>query len=191
MPCAAGTRPAATAAPEPPLEPLVDRLTSQGLRAGPNSTGSQVGAIPNSGQFALPTITRPARRSRTTSSESNDEALSRRNTEPSVNLVPLASATRSLSRYGTPANGPLTPAFTRAAASSNIGVTTAFSCGFSRSIRPIAHSTSSAAVTSPRRTSSAWPLASSAATSDAGSAAAITAARPCGCALQPPNCPQP
>src|SRR6266568_268426 len=175
--------PEATAAAEPPLEPLVDRLTSHGLRAGPNKAGSQVGTIPNSGVFALPTITRPARRSRTTISESYDDVQSRRNTDPSVKRVPLTSATRSLSRYGTPANGPLTPLFTRAAASSNIGVTSAFSDGFSRSILWTAQPTSSAVLTSPCRTSSAWPIPSSDATSDAGSDAAVTAARPFGCGL--------
>ena len=39
--------PDATAAAEPPLDPLVERPVSHGLRAGPNSTGSQAGAIPN------------------------------------------------------------------------------------------------------------------------------------------------
>jgi hypothetical protein len=41
--------PDATAAAEPPLDPLVDSCGSHGLRTGPNSTGSQAGAIPNSG----------------------------------------------------------------------------------------------------------------------------------------------
>ena len=90
--------PEATAAADPPLEPLVDRLTSQGLRVAPNSAGSHAGTIPNSGVFVLPAITRPARRSRTTSSESNAEVLPRKNTDPSVNRVPLLSTTRSLSR---------------------------------------------------------------------------------------------
>ena len=62
--------PDATAAAEPPLDPLVDSCGSHGLRTGPNSTGSQAGAIPNSGVLVLPRMTRPARRRRTTSSES-------------------------------------------------------------------------------------------------------------------------
>ena len=45
--------------------------------------------------------------------------------------------------------------FTRDIASSNISVTTAFSAGFSLPIRSIAHATSSAPATSPRRTSPA------------------------------------
>src|SRR5215471_890501 len=57
LPCANGTMPAATAAADPPLDPLVDRSTSQGLRVGPNRTGSHAGASPNSGVFVLTTMT--------------------------------------------------------------------------------------------------------------------------------------
>ena len=46
--------PGATAAADPPLDPLVERSRSHGLRVGPNSTGSQAGAMPNSGVFVLP-----------------------------------------------------------------------------------------------------------------------------------------
>ena len=62
LPWAIGTRPAATAAAEPPLEPLVERVMSHGLRVGPNSSGSHEGPIPNSGVVVLPSTTRPARR---------------------------------------------------------------------------------------------------------------------------------
>jgi hypothetical protein len=41
--CAIGTIPAATAAPEPPLEPPALRLGSQGFRTGPKSFVSVVG----------------------------------------------------------------------------------------------------------------------------------------------------
>src|SRR5262245_66025137 len=68
LPCANGTIPDATAAADPPLDPLVERRVSHGLRAGPNSAGSHAGAIPHSGVLVLPRMTRPARRSRTTSS---------------------------------------------------------------------------------------------------------------------------
>src|SRR6516164_1836032 len=51
---------------------------------------------------------------------------------------------------------------------SNIGVMTALRAGLSSSIRSIAHPVSSAGVTSPRRTRSAWATASSAAVSVAG-----------------------
>src|SRR5207302_11505552 len=62
--CAAGTMPAATAAAEPPLEPPVERLGSQGLRVGPYASGSVVGSVPISGAFVLPRNTNPAARSR-------------------------------------------------------------------------------------------------------------------------------
>jgi hypothetical protein len=62
--------PAATAAAEPPLDPLVERVMSQGLRAAPHRTGSHVGTNPNSGVLVLPTTISPARLSRLTSSES-------------------------------------------------------------------------------------------------------------------------
>ena len=153
--------PDATAAAEPPLDPLVERPVSHGLRAGPNSAGSQAGAIPNSGVLVLPRMTRPARRSRSTSSESKADTWPARKTEPSVKRTPSISQARSLTRYGTPANGPVGPACASSAARSKTGVTTAFSTGFSASIRSIAAVTSSVALTWPVRTSSAWAVASS------------------------------
>src|SRR5690242_1440786 len=98
--------PDATAAADPPLDPLVDSCGSHGLRAGPNSTGSHAGAIPNSGVLVLPSMTRPARRSLSTSSESKPDTLPARKREPSVKRTPSISQARSLTRYGTPANGP-------------------------------------------------------------------------------------
>ena len=82
--CASGTRRAATAAAEPPLEPPVERVGSQGLRAGPKSCDSVVGKIPNSGVFVVPTITRPVRRKRVTSSASSGATKSRSRREPAV-----------------------------------------------------------------------------------------------------------
>src|SRR3954469_5643637 len=41
--CAMGTMPAAPAAAAPPLEPLVERVGSHGLRVAPCRAGSQVG----------------------------------------------------------------------------------------------------------------------------------------------------
>src|SRR2546423_12668238 len=98
--------PDATAAAEPPLDPLVERAVSHGLRTGPNSTGSHAGAMPNSGVLVLPTMTRPARRSRSTSSESNADTFAARQREPSVQRTPSISQARSLTRYGTPLKGP-------------------------------------------------------------------------------------
>ena len=65
-PCASGTMPAATAAPEPPDEPPGVRSRSHGLRVGPKRRGSVQGTIPNSGLDVLPTITKPALRMRRT-----------------------------------------------------------------------------------------------------------------------------
>src|SRR5439155_17862097 len=57
---AAGSMPDATAAADPPDDPPAVRLKSQGLRTGPNRTGSVVEWLPNSGVLVLPTITNPA-----------------------------------------------------------------------------------------------------------------------------------
>jgi len=59
---AKGAMRAATAAPEPPLEPPGVRLTSQGLRQIPNASGSVTGARPNSGVLVLATKISPALR---------------------------------------------------------------------------------------------------------------------------------
>ena len=56
---AAGTILAATAAAEPPLEPLDVRSRSHGLRVGPNSSGSVTLVTPSSGVLVLPKMTRP------------------------------------------------------------------------------------------------------------------------------------
>src|SRR5690349_14317610 len=57
--CAAGTRPAATAAAAPLDEPPDERSRFQGLRQGPRRRLSVVGSNPNSGVFVLPTMTSP------------------------------------------------------------------------------------------------------------------------------------
>ena len=56
---AAGTMPAATAAPDPPDEPPGVWAVRQGLRAAPQSSGSVTPFAPNSGVFVLPNITSP------------------------------------------------------------------------------------------------------------------------------------
>ena len=61
-PDAAGTRPAATAAADPPLEPPGERPGARGLSVGPNSTGSVVQWLPHSGVFVLPAMINPAAR---------------------------------------------------------------------------------------------------------------------------------
>ena len=57
---AAGTRPAATAAAEPPLEPPGVRSVSHGLRVTPHVIDSVNGHRPSSGIFVLPTTIAPA-----------------------------------------------------------------------------------------------------------------------------------
>ena len=64
LPWAIGTRPAATAAAEPPLDPPGDRSRAQGLWAGPKARGSVVGDIVSSGTLVRPSCTSPAFRKR-------------------------------------------------------------------------------------------------------------------------------
>jgi hypothetical protein len=59
-PCAIAQRPAASAAPAPPLEPPEFRERSHGVRQGPFSSESVNAVVPNSGAFVLPRITKPA-----------------------------------------------------------------------------------------------------------------------------------
>jgi hypothetical protein len=66
LPWAIGTIPAATAAPDPPLDPPGVRSGTQGLAVGPKRRDSVVGRIPFSGSVVLPTITNPASRRRRT-----------------------------------------------------------------------------------------------------------------------------
>src|SRR4030088_1062997 len=65
-PSATGTRPAATAAAEPPLDPPGTRVRSWGLRVGPNAEFSVDDPMANSSRFVLPMTTAPAARSRVT-----------------------------------------------------------------------------------------------------------------------------
>ena len=67
---ATGTKPAATAAAAPPLDPAVERAVSHGLRQAPNAIGWVVGWQPNSGRAVLPTVTSPAARKRAPSTVS-------------------------------------------------------------------------------------------------------------------------
>ena len=166
LPCAIGTTPAATAAAEPPLDPPGVRDVSQGLRVGPNRLGSVVTPIANSGVFVLPNTIRPAALYLATNSESRSGMNSPRNSLPSVNRTPAYSARNSLSRKGTPVNGPVGIGAEAAfRAISYIGVTTALMVGFTRSRRSMAMLTRSTGCTSPCATNSACPVASRAAIS--------------------------
>src|SRR5437762_6583719 len=75
-PCATGHRPAASAAPAPPLEPPGVRERSHGFRQSPFSSDSVIAIVPNSGVFVLPMITKPASRIRRTTAASKSGTLS-------------------------------------------------------------------------------------------------------------------
>src|SRR5919106_1710916 len=143
--------PDATAAPEPPLEPPVERDVSHGLRDGPYASGSVVGRMPSSGVFVFPTKTKPAFRKRSASQESASarKPRSRRKRMPSWCGAPATEQIRSLTTNGTPRNGP--SAGSASSACSNSGWMTAFRPPFSASIRSIEASTNSRGVTSPER----------------------------------------
>ena len=68
---AIGTRPAATAAADPPLEPPGVRFWPHGLRVTPHALVLVKLRVPNSGAAVLPTGTAPAARSRATWTESS------------------------------------------------------------------------------------------------------------------------
>ncbi len=98
---------AATAAAAPPLEPPEMRVTSQGLRVGPWSCGSQVSDRPSSQVLVRPKMTSPARFSRFTCSLSAAAGgVSAKNFEPRVIRTPATAEVRSFIRNGTPRNGP-------------------------------------------------------------------------------------
>src|SRR5579859_4536114 len=65
-----GTKPAATAAAEPPDDPPGVRVRSQGLRVVPQAGEWVKATAPNSGAAVFPTGTAPAARSRDTWTES-------------------------------------------------------------------------------------------------------------------------
>ena len=154
------TIPAATAAAAPPLEPPLERPGSQGLRVAPWASGSVVGRIPSSGVFVRPTITKPASRKRRASQVSSDsiQSRSRRKAMPSCIGSPAVWQARSLTRKGTPRNGP--SAGSLASAFSKSGWITAFSSPSRASMRAMAASISSRGEASPERTSSACAVAS-------------------------------
>ena len=113
---AAGTRPAATAAADPPLDPPGVRSGSHGLRVIPHVTDSVNGHRPSSGMVVLPTITAPAARSRRTTSAS---APARSPIAPVPRLVTSpARSISSLTATGTPSSGASSPARRRRSAAS-------------------------------------------------------------------------
>ncbi len=157
LPCASGTMPAATAAADPPDEPPGVRSRSHGLRAGPQRRGSVTGRIPHSGSVVVPTMTKPASRSRRTTLWSCGATKSAMRSAQRVRRRP-STGRLFLIAIGTPANGRSSPGSIAAAtarAPSRSTSTNAFSVGSSSSTRRREASTSSSAEISPSRTSAA------------------------------------
>src|SRR5665811_8174 len=103
-PRAAGTKPAATAAADPPLDPPVDLSVSQGFLVNPCAVDSVNGHWPNSGMAVLPMITAPAARSRRTTSASAGAGVEFER-PPNVVTCPATSIS-SLMATGSPCSGP-------------------------------------------------------------------------------------
>ena len=100
LPSAIGTTPAATAAPDPPLDPPGTRAVSQGLAAGGLKTPQA-----SSWVVVLPTITAPASRSRATTAASWSLGSPGYAGDPHRVGRP-AMWMMSLMPTGTPVNGP-------------------------------------------------------------------------------------
>ncbi len=158
-----GMRPAATAAAEPPLEPPGVRSVFQGLRVVPHALVCVNATVPNSGAAVLPTGTAPAARSRATWGESSATGgRSLYSSEPcEVGMPPQSS--RSFTPKGTPASTPgssprATLSSTASAAwraMSGFRWTNAFSRSLPAAIASRHSSSTSTALSSPRRTASA------------------------------------
>ena len=148
VPMPSGAKPAAIAAPVPPLEPPGVSSRFQGLKVGPNSRLSVAPFQPYSGVLVLPRTMAPAALRRSTEGASSVGTLSSFRREPQVVLIPLVMTT-SLTATGTPCSGPrLSPRWTAASAvracfraESNAGVQKALSLGSICSIRSMRAST--------------------------------------------------
>ena len=101
LPVARVHNPAARAAPAPPLDPPGVRSVFQGLRQASPSRFSVVPERPNSGVLVFPRIIAPARRKRSTTTESRSGVRSLNNAEPEVVGIPLVIS-RSFTETGMP-----------------------------------------------------------------------------------------
>src|SRR5262245_39604679 len=104
LPWASGTRPAATAAAAPPLDPPAVAPGDHGLRAAGATSVSEYSDRPNSLAVVLPRLISPASRRRTTTSASTVGTKSANAALPNVVRTP-AVRVRSLTATGTPARG--------------------------------------------------------------------------------------
>ena len=155
LPCASGTMPAATAAALPPDEPPGVRVVSHGLRVGPKRRPSVTGRIPYSGIVVVPTTTAPAARSRRTTLWSCVGARVARQRR-AARQAQAGDRAVAFTATGTPASGRRSPgAIGRRGGARAVGVDVDERAegGSSASIRASASSMSSAARTSPARTS--------------------------------------
>ncbi len=144
VPTASGARPAATATPEPELDPDGLRPVPCGLTACPPSVLHPLvewleRKFAHSDRLALPRITAPASRSRVTR-KASPASVPARAGEPAVAGSPV-TATLSLISTGMPASGPGAAPRARAwslarasAAACGLTLMTACSAGLSRSI---------------------------------------------------------
>src|SRR5947207_11849836 len=103
-----GTRPAATAAADPPLDPPGTRVRSWGLRVGPKAEFSVDEPMANSSRFVLPMTIAPAARRRVTTVASYGGRHPSRMRDAQVVGTPRVHML-SLSATGTPARGPGSP----------------------------------------------------------------------------------
>lgn len=166
LPSAMGVSRAASAAAAPPLEPPTERSRRYGLRVGPKTRFTVLDPAANSGTLVLPMSTAPACMIRSTCRSLTAGMLSANSGCPKVVRMPAVWAV-SLIAIGSPCSGPRCSGATASAsaarrrAPSGSSVTTALMRGLSASMRSRCAVTSSVAVTSPERTSSAWRVASS------------------------------
>ena len=118
VPSAAAASPAATAVPDPPLEPPLVRAGSHGLTVAPKASDSVAHIASSSGTFVLPRITQPAARSRATTSESSAHGSPECASEPRIVTCPATSVS-SLIAIGTPLSGGTSPPAARRASAAS------------------------------------------------------------------------
>ena len=202
-PIAPATRPAATAAAAPPLEPPGAWPSCQGLRVAPKVGDSVKCHWPTSGAWVLPTMIAPARLRRRTSSASVRHSAT---SPPQPNGVEWpARSTSSLIAIGTPRSGAFSPpspprrrASARSASSGALSAQTtrkAFRRGWDSSIRASESSTSSREETSRQGSRRAWSAspvkASSGAVAASGNGGTATPGLPAsGVAVVSVACPK-
>ena len=88
LPDAAPTRPAATAAAEPPLDPPGESSRFHGFRVRPKSAGSVAQWLPNSAVFVRPQMISPAATYRSTVHAVSEATCSRSAREPMYSGTP-------------------------------------------------------------------------------------------------------